>query len=334
MIRIVLRFAFSSLLLFLVSLGWAQIVPNTNIFYTPANAFVGIGTSSPLSRLHVIGQISATTADPLLAGFVQLWADNALIFKSGNVNGGLRIGSASDLSAVNFSEKMRIADNGNVGIGTTTPHTKLEVTGGVNAMGFTIINNPGFNDNVLRSTFGANTFDLVGTYNGWDPAGVFVAGYNYAAGGSASSAAKRVYIGNPTNGTNFVCVDFEHNNMGIGTTSVGTNKLAVEGTIAARKVIVTMAVPFPDYVFDEKYSLRPLDSVSSYIRTNHHLPEMPSADSVAKNGLDLGDNQAQLLKKIEELTLYAIQQQQQIETQNKEIKELRTEMKKLKKDKK
>jgi hypothetical protein len=166
--------------------------------------------------LHVSGNIAAAV-DPALSGFVQLWADNALIYKSGNGNGGLRFGTATNLSAGGRTEKMRITDGGDVGIGTQIPHARLDVFG------------------------------------------------------------------------------------------------------------------VPDYVFDEKYSLRPLDSVSSYIRANHHLPEIPSADSVAKSGLDLGDNQAQLLKKIDELTLYAIQQQQQIEAQNKEMKEMRTEMETLKK---
>lgn len=118
--------------------------------------------------------------------------------------------------------------------------------------------------------------------------------------------------------------------VGIGTNTPGTNKLAVEGTIAARKVIVTATgTPFPDYVFKKGYDLPTLDSVSKFISSNNHLPEVPSADSVGRSGLDVGNMQSILLKKIEELTLYAIEQNEKIKEldsqllrQNKKIKEL------------
>jgi hypothetical protein len=66
----------------------------------------------------------------------------------------------------------------------------------------------------------------------------------------------------------------------------------------------------------------PLDSLDRYIADNHHLPDVPSADSVTRSGVDLGDNQAQLLKKIEELTLYIIDQ-------NKTIKDLQWKVERL-----
>jgi len=89
---------------------------------------VGIGISNPAIALDVVGQ-AAAQSDTALDGFVQLWGDNALIWKNGNGNGGLRFGNATDLVAGNWSEKMRIADSGNVGINTTTPGTTLEVNG-------------------------------------------------------------------------------------------------------------------------------------------------------------------------------------------------------------
>ena len=107
-------------------------------------------------------------------------------------------------------------------------------------------------------------------------------------------------------------------NVGIGTINNGSNKLAVEGTIGARKVVVTATNPFPDYVFDRGYVLPSLRSLSSYIRVHHHLPELPSADSVARGGLDLGGNQTVLVKKIEELTLYIIGQDRELQELKKE----------------
>lgn len=101
-------------------------------------------------------------------------------------------------------------------------------------------------------------------------------------------------------------------NVGIGTTAPGTNKLAVEGTIAARRVKVTQAAAWPDYVFEEHYPLPSLQKTDAFIRENKHLPEVPSAKEVAENGQDLGDMDAILLKKVEELTLHLISMQKEI----------------------
>ncbi|HEY8959976.1 hypothetical protein [Chitinophaga sp.] len=101
-------------------------------------------------------------------------------------------------------------------------------------------------------------------------------------------------------------------NVGIGTTAPGTNKLAVEGTIAARRVKVTQAATWPDYVFEQDYPLPSLQKTEAFIRENKHLPEVPSAKEVAENGQDLGDMNAILLKKVEELTLHLIAMQKEI----------------------
>lgn len=99
--------------------------------------------------------------------------------------------------------------------------------------------------------------------------------------------------------------------LGIGTVTPGTYKLAVEGTIGARKVKV-MQGSWADFVFDSSYTLPSLKQVQSYIKDNHHLPDMPSAEEVKERGLDVGEMNKKLLQKIEELTLYLINQQQQI----------------------
>lgn len=101
-------------------------------------------------------------------------------------------------------------------------------------------------------------------------------------------------------------------NVGIGTTAPGSSKLAVEGTIAARRVKVTQAATWPDYVFEENYPLSSLQKTEAFIRENKHLPEVPSAKEVAENGQDLGEMNAILLKKVEELTLHLISMQKEI----------------------
>lgn len=101
-------------------------------------------------------------------------------------------------------------------------------------------------------------------------------------------------------------------NVGIGTTDPGTNRLAVEGTIAGRRVKVTQATAWPDYVFEPDYALPSLQSIEAFIRENKHLPEVPSAKQITADGQDLGDMNTVLLKKVEELTLYLIAMQKEI----------------------
>jgi hypothetical protein len=119
-------------------------------------------------------------------------------------------------------------------------------------------------------------------------------------------------------------------NVGIGTTNPGSFKLAVEGTIGARDVMVTSTNPWPDYVFRPGYRLRPLSEVSQFIRENGHLPDIPTEAEVKEKGVSLGDMQAKLLAKVEELTLHMIQQENenrelrdQMNRQTKEMQELR-----------
>ncbi|MFC1452189.1 hypothetical protein ACFLSJ_02445 [Verrucomicrobiota bacterium] len=94
-------------------------------------------------------------------------------------------------------------------------------------------------------------------------------------------------------------------NIGMGEPNP-TNKLAVDGTIQCRELIVTDS-GWSDFVFAPDYELRPLDDVEAYIRANGHLPDIPSAEDVAQGGVPVGRMQARLLRKIEELTLYLIE---------------------------
>ena len=91
-------------------------------------------------------------------------------------------------------------------------------------------------------------------------------------------------------------------NIGIGTTNPSA-KLAVEGNIKAREIKVESTV-WPDYVFEKSYQLLTLEETDKYIKENGHLPGIPSAVEVKKNGIELGDMNAKLLQKIEELTIH------------------------------
>jgi len=96
-------------------------------------------------------------------------------------------------------------------------------------------------------------------------------------------------------------------------------KLAVDGYIYARKLTVTSA-SWADFVFKKNYSLLTLPKVESYIKTFGHLPGVPSEATIQKTGISVGDNQAILLKKIEELTLYLIEQNKKISRLEEQVK--------------
>jgi hypothetical protein len=108
------------------------------------------------------------------------------------------------------------------------------------------------------------------------------------------------------------------NNAFNGIVSIGTMdpaagyKLNVDGKIIAEELRIQNSTAWPDYVFETDYSLQPLDKVSEFIRENKHLPEVPSAKDIEQNGIIVGEMQATLLKKIEELTLYIIEQDKRI----------------------
>jgi hypothetical protein len=108
-------------------------------------------------------------------------------------------------------------------------------------------------------------------------------------------------------------------NVGIGTIDPGSYKLAVEGTIGARRLKVTQGT-WADFVFEPDYQLPPLQELETYIKTNKHLPDVPSAAEVAKDGLDVGEMNKILLQKIEELTLHLIEQEKEMNKLKERIK--------------
>ena len=111
-------------------------------------------------------------------------------------------------------------------------------------------------------------------------------------------------------------------NFGIGT-SAPTHKLDVRGTIRANEVLVNIPSG-ADFVFENGYQLMPLDELSEYVQQNRHLPEVKSAAEMEQDGVTMGEMQIKLLQKVEELTLYILQQQATIEDLKQQVEELKT----------
>jgi hypothetical protein len=127
-----------------------------------------------------------------------------------------------------------------------------------------------------------------------------------------------VYIGGAGE-PNFTYLTSVHPATGDGNTWM----LAVDGPALFKEVYVSTG--WPDFVFDLNYKLLPLGEVEQFIKTNHHLPGIPSAEEMEKTGVPLGQTEAKMMQKIEELTKYAIQQDKRIERLESEISQLKNQ---------
>jgi hypothetical protein len=198
-------------------------------------------------------------------------------------------------------------DGGNVGIGTTTPAKLLDVNGLSIFRGAPVIQADGSSNAPEQLAIQGNT----------NTAQQLLIGYNTQLDFGSIQAVKQGVALEP------LILNASGGNVGIGTTSP-QHLLHVAGTIGAEQVIVSSTGA--DYVFDPKYKLAPLSEVASYVEENHHLPGIPSADEMSKQGVSLGDMQTKLLAKIEELTLHMIELKQDNVSLQQQVQELRKQI--------
>ncbi len=255
------------------------------------NGYVGIGTTLPAVELDVNGSINLADGNNLTWGGV---------YSSGKptISANPTVGLVFYPTGSTSGEKVRILPSGNVGIGTGSPnglYSGDNKTLHLNApTNFT-------SEFVQSNNQGSITHYLAGTI---------------AKAGMYSAAALAYDI--ELNGASRFFISTT-GKIGIGT-NTPQSELAVNGVIYAKKVKVTQT-GWPDYVFAKEYSLKPLSEVEAYILKFKHLPEVPSAEEVEKNDLDLGEMNKILLMKVEELTLYIIVLQKEAISKNKELAE-------------
>jgi hypothetical protein len=289
----------------------------TNIHESNGN--VGIGITSPDSKLHIyggrikLGNIGTGFASGLgiysgpdaTNGYV--WMD----FTSTNVFT-IQGGNTSD----NATTPIVLQNlGGKVGIGTTIPNEKLEVAGNIRQSGRTTY------------LFGANSSENQA---------LMFAGWGVAHGGIYWRGDSRTFT---INTGDYADNSGQYGNANLAVTGnllVGktsqTNtsyKLDINGNARANKIVVNTTGA--DFVFEEDYSLRTLEELQKYIRQNKHLPEIPSAKEMEKEGLDVGEMNIKLLQKVEELTLYLIEQNKKLEEQIRKNNDQQREIDALKK---
>ena len=136
-----------------------------------------------------------------------------------------------------------------------------------------------------------------------------------------------VFTINPDSSANFT------GSLSIGGTAATGYQLSVAGPMIASQVRIKNVSNWPDYVFRPSYKRLALPLLEKFVQNNNHLPDIPSAQKIASEGIDVTDMQAKLLKKVEEITLYLIDQQKEIEGLKKQNKKLEAIVSKFKKPK-
>ena len=243
---------------------------------------IGIGNvTDPEAKLHIRN-------DPgeIVGIFIEQPNFRITEFYLGTKDHGLR--STDDHGLIFRTPKNYVFDDGKVGINTYYPHYDLDVQGSIFSMQLTLFDKDLYRESiegwVLRADDEGNAY--------WtDPAMLndddwIISGNNI----------------HRWDGT-----------VGIGTNNTYGYKLAVNGAIITEEVTVKVSEDWPDYVFNKDYALLPLEQLESFIESNRHLPGIPSAEDIIDEGLRLGEMERLLLKKIEELTLYIIQQDYKME---------------------
>ncbi|MEO9511451.1 MAG: hypothetical protein ABJN84_13850 [Flavobacteriaceae bacterium] len=232
-------------------------------------------------------------------------------------------------------EKMRLDSDGNLGIGNSNPSQALVVQKSIET-NYSTTNTSEFGD----------SSDIASLFNSGNTSSSLFTSLFFRNEGNSGIASGRIMLLNHSSGSGAFAFHLRDNshtgetqekmrldsngNLGIGTTDTKGFKLGVNGKIAATEVKVATYSNWSDFVFRKGYQLPTLRQVEEHIRDKGHLKNIPSAEEVHKNGFFLAQMNAKLLQKIEELTLYTIEQEKKIESQNIEITKLQKETKLLK----
>jgi hypothetical protein len=292
--------------------------PNQGI-YIDGGGRVGIGTGTPITTLEVAGTIKATTFSgdgSLLTNITGDNLGNHIATQNINLNG-------KYLSGDGDAEGIYISNQGKIGIGTYAPAAQIEVYGGVN--------------NVVgrfKSVYSSLNIGHAISDDGLGVWGSTYIGFNLRRDADnqwktewdgASNGAAMIY-GTSGGDLIFTCVSHNAGIQGIqqlNNLQIKDNAkmiLRSDGLLKVNEVVVKTNI-WSDYVFKDDYPLAELAEVEEFINKNRHLPDVPSEAEVLEVGINLGEMDAILLRKIEELTLHIIKQQKEIDALKQAFKE-------------
>lgn len=296
----------------------------------PATGSVGIGTTSPSALLTLQGSFSGMA----IKGSDATWLNtNILIsrntsgdqaFRSPNIQfNDVATGTSSVIQSVQGSlqyftygsgglhESMRIIGSGNVGIGVTAPVSTFQVGG--------------FYQKTCIGDAGGT-----GLTNGTGYIGFNAARYNsstWRLDGNAGADGGGIIYGDLQGNINFVPIESANGNAAaLFTDAQVKSRITFQitpGGVTRAKQINIETTGWPDFVFSPSYQLKPLAEVKAYIDQHQHLPDMPAAADVEKEGINLGEMNKLLVKKIEELTLYLIEKDKQDKEKQAQIDQLK-----------
>ena len=275
---------------------------------------IGIGTNTPQTNIHI--KYTSTNPQAILRLESPSVNSNASVqyMSGGTLKWELGTGISSNsnfelFDRINGISRIVVDANGYLGVGTIQPKGQLHLASDQNHS-FDISRKDGtYGFRILRNANEGNFYFQIGTsLNTWET--------KIKIGEGEGPGTKLIF--NPDGG-----------NVLIGkTTQTSTGvryKLDVAGPMRADEVVVNTTGA--DFVFAPTYNLRPLAEVEQYVNEHKHLPEIAPAAEMKANGVNVSEMQTKLLQKVEELTLYVIEQQKQIEAQNEEIEKLRNEIK-------
>lgn len=295
---------FGGIPIFAIAGQWSS--SGNTIYYTDGN--VGIGTTTPGNNLDVKGSLSVyqnvspyANYNPGLDSVVSVGASPNKIglFVNGSASGGkaaeILLGSYEPTSTVFYAHSQNVGSDlilkgdGKVGIGTPDPKRRLHIKGNGG-----LVNIEGSDHAYIQ----------------WYPDGY--------------SAGRKAWLGYANAVDNWITLSSE----GAGGIQLkpGSHYVAVDGTLKAKQIQVKSNI-WADYVFDDNYELMTLDDVEEFISKNRHLPNIPSAKEIENGELDLGEMQRLQMEKIEELTLYLIEKDKQIEVLHNKLIELERRIK-------
>ncbi|WP_345954248.1 hypothetical protein [Mucilaginibacter sp. PAMB04168] len=291
------------LLLLLVTLpASAQWITSGNHTIHINTGFVGIGTASPGTPLDINGETRAAAFR--VAGGLGDNVNGAPWYGLGVLNNNTNIVQLAGFPGIRFTTgggQIMINSDGYLGVGTITPDQRLVVNGNIKSI--LDQNYPAKN---VVTLVGLGTSGITGAQN-WAIRGV----YQHGNGVSLNANGGDLDIIKSFNGNTVLATKTDGSplgNVAIGTTNPHGYRLAVGGDMIAESVTVKLQGQWPDFVFAQGYKLLPLESLQRYIRSTQHLPGLPAAKALAENGVNLGEMVRLQTKKIEELTLYLLQE--------------------------